>query len=101
MSQLRLHTASGSSSSLHVPAALAAHHRPVVDAALDALFAGTLDDAHPHRASDGTLVVWLSPPEAARAVAEAYAARTGVELRATCSLCGSSARCPVHTEVAT
>lgn len=95
-----LHTASSSSCSVHVPTALREHHRPVVDALLDATFAGTLSEAHVGQArSDGSLVVWSAPPEAVADVVRAYAKAAHIEVKATCTLCRASRRCPVHGEV--
>ena len=73
---LTLHTAS---CSVHVPAALREHQRPIVDALLDATFAGTLSEAHVGQArSDGSLVVWSAPPEAVADVV------TSDDVRALC-----------------
>ncbi len=95
-----LHTVSSSSCSVHVPAALHEHHRPVVDALLNATFAGTLTEAHVcPMPSDGSLVVWSAPPEAVADVVRAYAKAAHIEVKATCTLCRASRRCPVHGEV--
>lgn len=94
---LTLHTAS---CSVHVPAALREHQRPIVDALLDATFAGTLSEAHVGQArSDGSLVVWSAPPEAVADVVRAYARSCGVAVKTTCTLCRGSRCCPVHGEV--
>jgi hypothetical protein len=94
---LTLHTAS---CSVHVPAALREHQRPIVDALLDATFAGTLSEAHVGQArSDGSLVVWSAPPEAVADVVRAYALAARIEVKMTCTLCQGVRHCPVHGEV--
>ncbi len=97
---IRIHIASSSSCSVHVPASLREHHRPVADALLDAMFAGTLTEAHVWLArSDGSLVAWSAPPEAVPDVVRAYAKACGIEVETTCTLCRASRCCPVHGEV--
>lgn len=93
-----LHTASSSSCSIHVPAALREHHRPVVDALLDAMFAGVIEHVHAWPSSGG-LVVWSGPSDAVPSVVEAYAKACGIAVKMTCTLCQGVRHCPVHGEV--
>lgn len=74
----------------------------LVHAAADAVADGRLEDLSFFRCGHDGFGVALAPAGRGEVFARTWAAEHGVEVRAMCSLCTSSAsgRCPMHREVA-